>query len=80
MLIGNSRGGVLQFYYLIAHKQLLGLKTPTSGPWMDSTKKEELLVEISSFQKVYISQVLETSKIVSRFYEKKTDLHLSLAK
>ena len=52
-------------------RQLLGLKTPTSGPWMDSTKKEELIVEISSFQKVYISQISETSKIVSRFCAKR---------
>ena len=40
--------------------QLLGLKTPSSGPRKDSTKKEELIVEISSFQKVYISQISET--------------------
>ena len=51
--------------------QLLGLKTPSSRPRMDSTKKEELFVKISSFQKVYISRVSETLKIVSRFCAKR---------
>lgn len=50
---------------------LIGLKTPSSGPQMDSTKKEELFNEISSFQKVYISWVSEILKLVSRFCAKR---------
>ena len=41
------------------------------GLRMDSTKKEELIVEISTFQKVYILQVSETLKLVSRFHVKR---------
>ena len=51
--------------------QLLGPKTPFFGPWMDSTKKEELIVEISNFQKVYVLRVSEILKIVSRFCAKR---------
>ena len=47
--------------------KLVGLKTWVSGPRMNSTKKEEMFNEISCVQKVYISQVSETLKIVSRF-------------
>ena len=47
--------------------KLVGLKTWVSGPRTNSTKKEEMFNEISSFQKVYISRVSEILKIVSRF-------------
>ena len=43
------------------------LKTCVSGLRMNSTKKEELFAEISSFQNVYISRVSEILKIASRF-------------
>ena len=47
-----------------ARMSLCGLRT-------DSTKKEELIVEISTFQKVYILRVSETLKLVSRFCVKR---------
>ena len=46
-------------------------KTSLYGLRTDSTKKEELIVEISTFQKVYILRVSETVKIVSRFCVKR---------
>ena len=61
-------------------KELVGLKTSTSGPRMSSTKKEEMFVEISSFQKVYIFRVSEIWKFVSRFLYKKIVLPLPLEK
>ena len=60
--------------------ELVGLKTSSSGPQMRSTKKEELFIEISNFQKVYVPQVSETLKIVSRFFCNKTVLPLALKK
>ena len=38
-------------------RKMAGLKSWFSGPQMDSTKEAKLIGEISSFQKVYISQV-----------------------
>ena len=52
-------------------KSLKWARTSIYGFRMDSTKKEELLVEISTFQKVYILLVSETSKMVSRFCVKR---------
>ena len=46
-------------------------RTSFYGLRMDSTKKEESIVEISTFQKVYILRVSETSKMVSRFCVKR---------
>ena len=46
-------------------------KTSLYGFRTDSTKKEELIVEISTFQKVYILRVSDTLKIVSRFCVKR---------
>ena len=46
-------------------------RTSFYGLRTDSTKKKELLVEISTFQKVYILLVSETLKLVSRFCVKR---------
>ena len=52
-------------------KSLKWARTSIYGLRTDSTKKEESIVEISTFQKVYILQVSETLKIVSRFCVKR---------
>ena len=52
-------------------KVLKWAKTSFSGLLTNSTKKEEMIVEISSFQKVYISRVSGTLKIVSRICAKR---------
>ena len=52
-------------------KNLVRLKTSTFGPRMSSTEKEEMFVEISNFQKVYVSRVSEILKIVSIFCAKR---------
>ena len=60
-----------QWLWVPQLKSLKWAKTSFYGLRTDSTKKEELIVEISTFQKVYILQVSETLKIVSRFCEKR---------
>ena len=69
-----------QWLWVPQLKSLKWARTLFYGLRTDSTKKEELIVEISTFQKVYILQVSETLKIVSRFWCKKTVLPLSMAK
>ena len=51
--------------------KLVGLRTWVFRSRMSLTKKEEMFTKKSNFQKVYISKVSETSKIVSRFCVKR---------
>ena len=55
----RRRMGRLSFYrkqgWVPQLMELVGLKTWVSGPRTSSTKKEEMFIEKSSFQKVYIS-------------------------
>ena len=60
-----------QWLWVPQLKSLKWARTPFYGLRTDSTKKEELIVEISTFQKVYILRVSETLKIVSRFCVKR---------
>ena len=60
-----------QWLWVPQLKSLKWARTSFYGLRTDSTKKEELIVEISTFQKVYILQVSETLKIVSRFCVKR---------
>ena len=57
--------------------RLQGFKTPICGSRMRSTNKRKVIVEKSSFQKVYFPYDFQISKFMHRFGCKKTQFLLS---